>query len=301
MCGGAPRGRGPAGRKSGIFLLSERLGSSGEAGPRGAAVMETGVREPAQAPGVREGCCPARVGPPPSSGTPRVAVISQGGCGGPLPVPLPVRAPPGGRQGPAVGRPHTRLSQTGRPSRGLARAGSVTQSSRLGACAWCCWVPVLGKPGRGGAAGRVGRGGETGPLAGREGMERRWPGGGQRQRQRRQRPTVTGRGLGQLWLRQGWLPVRCRLVGPWWAGACVVPGTGVPLAQQPWGWPWSPCGGVACSAGSGLLSASESPLGGELRPGGHLRGPQPRESSCVLALPCAQESVIEKPPRPGAG
>lgn len=144
----------------------------------------------------------------------------------------------------------------------------------------------------GGAAGRVGRGGETGPLAGREGMERRWPGGGQRQR--RQRPTVTGRGLGQLWLRQGWLPVRCRLVGPWWAGACVVPGTGVPLAQQPWGWPWSPCGGVACSAGSGLLSASESPLGGELRPGGHLRGPQPRESSCVLALPCAQESCDRK-------
>lgn len=161
--------------------------------------------------------------------------------------------------------------------------------------------PCSGEAGEGGAAGRVGRGGETGPLAGREGMERRWPGGGQRQRQRRQRPTVTGRGLGQLWLRQGWLQVRCRLVGPWWAGACVVPGTGVPLAQQPWGWPWSPCGGVACSAGSGLLSASESPLGGELRPGGHLRGPQPRESSCVLALPCAQESVIEKPPRPGAG
>lgn len=90
--------------------------------------------------------------------------------------------------------------------------GSAPVPGVAGSLFWGSW-------GGGGAAGRVGRGGETGPLAGREGMERRWPGGGQGQRQRRQRPTVTGRGSASC----GCGRAGCRFGAAWWVPGGLGP------------------------------------------------------------------------------
>lgn len=213
MCGGTPRGRGPAGG-SPASSSARGWGAAGRLGP-GAQLLWRQVSGSRPRPwgSVRDAAphvwghlglqarpggshFPGRVRAPPPCSPP-----------GPSPSRCQARA----SHWPPTHLPVSGLGTSPRPwlraalSPGLP--GSAPVPGVAGALFW----------GSRGAAGRVGRGGETGALAGREGMERRWPGRGQGQRG--QRPTVTGRGLGQLWLR----PAGCRFSAAWWVPGGLGP------------------------------------------------------------------------------